>query len=363
MADLKVAVVGCGKFADAHIEEIGKLGRARVVALCDRELLLAEQAAMRYRVPGIYDDFDRLLERERPDVVHITTPPASHLPLGARAIEAGCHVFVEKPFTPTLAESQELVAEAERAGKKLTIGWSYLFEPTTIVMREMLATGVLGEVVHVESVFGSDLSGPFGAALLGDGDHWVHRLPGKLFHNNIDHVLSRLLELLDVDAPDVHALAFLRREKRFGDARDELHDELRLTLGGRRMTAHGVFTTTAKPTPNHLRVYGTKNTVSVDYVKSTTTLDAAPRLPSAIGRLMPAFDQAMAYLREGGRNARRFARSEFQFFSGLSELTRRFHESIVSGGPQPIPNKDILRVGAMIDEIVHQARRRVERAA
>ena len=56
---LKVAVIGCGKIADGHVEEIQKLpGRARVVAVCDREILLAEQIAVRYGIPGHYDRFE-----------------------------------------------------------------------------------------------------------------------------------------------------------------------------------------------------------------------------------------------------------------------------------------------------------------
>ena len=79
---LKVAIVGCGKIADGHIEEIQKMpAAARVVAVADLELLMAEQIATRYGIPAFYDDLDRLLEKERPDVVHITTPPPSHFRL------------------------------------------------------------------------------------------------------------------------------------------------------------------------------------------------------------------------------------------------------------------------------------------
>src|ERR1043165_332071 len=63
---LKVAVVGCGKIADGHVEEIQKMPeRARVVAVCDREILLAEQIAVRYGIAGRYDRFEELLDREK----------------------------------------------------------------------------------------------------------------------------------------------------------------------------------------------------------------------------------------------------------------------------------------------------------
>src|SRR6478752_6669241 len=86
---LKVAIVGCGKIADGQFEEIAKMpDLARVVAVCDREGLMAEQMSMRYGIPAFYDDFARLLRVERPDVVHITTPPSSHLPLARMEVRA-----------------------------------------------------------------------------------------------------------------------------------------------------------------------------------------------------------------------------------------------------------------------------------
>src|SRR5512146_486825 len=107
---LKVAIVGCGKIADGHIEEIQKMKEtARVVAVCDLERLMAEQIAVRYGISAPYDDLDELLARERPDVVHVTTPPASHLALAKKAIDAGAHVYVEKPLTPSFADSKRLV--------------------------------------------------------------------------------------------------------------------------------------------------------------------------------------------------------------------------------------------------------------
>jgi predicted dehydrogenase len=364
---LKVAIVGCGKIADGHIEEIQKMpGTAEVVAVADLELLMAEQVAVRYGVPAFYDDLDRLLEREKPDVVHITTPPGSHLPLAQKAIDAGAHVYVEKPLTLSYADSRRLIEYAERAGKRLTIGYSYLFDPPALAMRDLMARGVLGDAVHVESFYGYNLGGPFGAAMMGDAAHWVHRLPGKLVHNNLDHILYKIPEFLPDDRPEeafradplgplrVTASGYVRRATRYGDARDDLVDEMRVVVLGGPVSVYGTFSSHIKPTGHFARVYGTKNTLHVDYVMRTVTLDAQTKLPSAIGRLAPAFDQGVQYLREGGKNLMRFARNDFHYFSGMNRLFAMFYESIQSGGPPPIPYRDILRISAMMDEIWRQ---------
>jgi predicted dehydrogenase len=352
---LKVAIVGCGKIADGHVEEIQKLAdRARVVAVCDLELLMAEQLATRYGIARHYDRFDALLERERPDVVHITTPPQSHVALARQALAAGCHLLVEKPVAVDADGTRQIVAAAEAARKLVTVGWSYYFDPPAETLRELIAAGALGEVVHVDSFYGYNLAGPFGAALLADPSHWVHRLPGRLYQNNIDHMLYRVTDLIEDERPAVQASGWVRRAERFGDARDHMVDELRVVLRGARASAYGTFSSHARPAGNYLRVHGTRNTVHVDYVARTVTFDAAPRLPSAIGRLVPAFGQALAFLREGGRNALRFARADFHFFAGLNRLLARFYDAIRDGGPPPIRYRDIGRVAALIDDIVRQ---------
>lgn len=352
---LKVALVGCGKIADGHVEEIQKMPeKARVVAVCDREGLMAEQLAVRYGIPRHYDCFDRLLEEERPDVVHITTPPQSHLRLASHAIDAGCHVYVEKPLTLNSLDSRRLIAAAEAANRKVTIGYSYLFDPVALQMREMIAQGVLGEPVHVESFYGYNLAGPFGAALLGDASHWVHQLPGKLFQNNIDHMLYRLTEFIPDERPGVHALAYSRRAQRFDDLRDEMADELRVTIQGSTTTAYATFSSHIRPTANFLRVYGTKNILHADFASRIVTLEHAPRLPGAIGRLLPPFEQARQYLRQGVANCRRFMRYDFHFFAGLNRLIALFYDSILTGADVPIAYRDILRISSMMDEIFHQ---------
>jgi predicted dehydrogenase len=354
---LKVAIVGCGKIADGHVEEIAKMPElASVVAVCDREPLMAEQLAFRFGVARHYGDYEALLAREKPDVVHITTPPQSHLELATRAIEAGAHVYVEKPLTIRHADSERLVERAERAARHLGIGYTYLFDPPAEAMRELVAQGVLGSPVHVESTYGYDLSGSFGHALLADPKHWVHGLPGGLLHNNIDHVLNKVVEFLDDDRPSVSVEGWVRRQTRFGDARDRLHDELRILLRGREVSAYGTFSCHARP-PMHLqRVYGTANTLHVDFVGRTVTLEPAPRWPGAIGRLQPAFSSATQYGREGFQNVWRFARSDFHFFAGLNRLFRLFFRSILDGKAPPISHRDILRVSWLMDEVFARLR-------
>lgn len=357
---LKVALVGCGKIADAHAEEVTKLpDRARLVAVCDRELLMAEQLAARFGIAAHYDSYDEMLRKERPDVVHITAPPQSHAALAAAAIDAGCHVFVEKPLTPTYAESRALVERAERADRRLTVNYAYLFDPPSLDMQRLLAGGLVGEVVHVESWSGYDLASSFGSAVFGDPTHWVHALPGKLLHNTIDHLLSRLLRFIDDDDPAIQAAAWQGREADVDAGYGPVHDELRVIIRGARVSGYATFSARVRPVANFLRVYGDKATLHVDYDYRTVTLAPSARLPTAFGRVLPAFAQAGQYFRQGWRNATAFGRGDFHFFAGFSRLICRFYDSIDRGAPPPIASRDMLRVALWMERIFEQTMTRV----
>jgi predicted dehydrogenase len=351
---LKAAIVGCGQIADGHVEQLRKIGAARVVAVCDREPLMAEQLAGRYAIPRSYGDFDEMLARERPDVVHITTPPQSHRALALRAMDLGCHVYVEKPFAPTAADARVIVEHAEKLGRKLTIGYTYAYDPPALDLMAAVGQGLIGEPVHVESFFGYNLKGSYGSAIFGDRRHWVHDLPGRLLQNNIDHLLNKIVPFVSDERPAIHAVGWVQREERYGDRRDEAHDELRVVLRGEKVSAYATFSAHVRPAAHFLKVYGTRGTASADFVGRTTTLEQESHLPSAIGRVAIGFAQTLEHLRASTRNAVRFARSEFQFFAGLERLMTLFYASILDDTPPPIAHRDILRLSAWIDEIVGQ---------
>ena len=168
---------------------------------------------------------------------------------------------MEKPFALNRADTAELIAAAEQAGRRVTVGYFTWFDPPALAMRELIAGGAIGEPLHVESYYGYDLGGAFGSALLGDAGHWVHRLPGKLLQNLIDHMLSKVVELVPDDEPRVDARGFALRPARFGDDRDALYDELRVLVQGARTSGYATFSSHIRPAAQFVRVCGTRNTL------------------------------------------------------------------------------------------------------
>ena len=181
----------------------------------------------------------------------------------------------------------------------------------------------------------------------------MRKLPGQLFHNNIDHLLNKFPAILGDSPPSVQAF-----ERCFGGTGSEhdVPDELRVMLAGDRVTGFANFSANGKPTGHTLRVFGTKATLDVDYVAQTITFAAGPKMPSAIGRLLVPFGQGWQFYREGMRNVVRFVRSEYHFNAGLRCLFERFYDSILNDTPPPIPYTEILWVAAVMEEIFGQTR-------
>jgi predicted dehydrogenase len=351
---LRIGIVGCGKIADGHTEVVKHLQGAELVAVCDREPLLAEQLAVRYGVPAWYGDVGEMLEREHLDVVHITTPPAVHLALTRQCVAAGAHVFLEKPLALTAPEARQLIDTVVASGRQMTINYWPNFDPPAMEFKRMLASGELGDPVHIEAFIGYDLAGAYGQALMSDAGHWVHRLPGKLFQNMMDHIFNRIVPLFPDVEPEVHAFAFKRREAVRNDATDAMLDELRVFLRGGGVSAYGSLCSHARPVANTLKVYGTKATVEVDFNNRTVVKAASQRYPSAVGRVVPAFQMASRYFSAAKRNANQFRRSQFHFFAGMSRLLEEFYVGIRKGEPPPIPYAEILRVADVMDRVIEQ---------
>src|SRR6266487_1806923 len=254
---LRIGIVGFGKVADQHVQAIHRIPDCEIVALCDREPLMARQLGERCGVSACFSDLKEMLEAARPDVVHITTPPQSHYSLAAECLNAGSHVYVEKPFTTTAGEAESLIDLAEDRGLKITVGHNYQFTLEMLEMRRLVKEGFLGErPVHLESYWSYDLGDlRYASAFLANRNHWVRQLPGQLFHNIISHGVAKLAEFLDDELVELVATAHQSPHLQLLGA-GEVLDELRVLIRyGKGTTAFFCFSTQIKGI-NQLRLFG-----------------------------------------------------------------------------------------------------------
>jgi predicted dehydrogenase len=352
---LKIGIVGCGKIADQHVEAIHRIRDCEVVALCDRESLMAKQLGERFGISACFCESSEMLKAARLDVVHITTPPQSHYSLAKQCLESGSHVYLEKPFTITAGEAESLIRRAERRDLKITAGHNLQFTPETLEMRQLLAQGFLGgKPVHLESHFSYDLGDTtYVSALLGNRQHWVRRLPGQLLHNIISHGIAKLAEFLDDDLIEIVGTAH-QSEKLKNLGAPEVLDELRVLIRDKSgTTALFCFSTQIKGL-NELRIYGPANSVTVDIATGSLTRKHSRAYKSYLTYFIPPLKNAREHLRNARCNVIDFLRRRRYQDFGMKELIERFYNSIRLRGEPPIPYREIILTARIMDEIFSQ---------
>lgn len=355
-AMLKVAIVGCGKIADAHASQIQRIEGCEIVGVCDREPLMAMQICERFPVKQYFTDLAELVDKARPDVVHITTPAESHFDVARFCLEQGCHVYVEKPFTLYAKQAQELVDLAEEKRVKLTVGHNYQFTHVSRRMRELVQSGYLGgAAVHMESYYPYDLGDPsYARALLSDKRHWVRRLPGKLLQNVISHGIARIAEFLPGDTHDVIAHGSVSPLlKRMNES--EIVDELRVIISAEEgTTAYFTFSSQMKPAISQLRVYGPKNGLVLDQDHEILIKLRGQKYKSYVDMVIPPLQFAKQHIGNLVTNGRLFLGRDFHMDSGIKYLIESFYRSIREDAPVPIPYREILLTARIMDAIFDQ---------
>jgi len=148
---LHVGIIGFG-YASAtfHAPLIQSVPGLELTAISSRD-----PGKVRAALPTVQVEAspEALLSRPDLDVIVIPTPNETHYLLASQALAAGKHVVVDKPFTVTLAEARALKDQAERSGRLLSVFHNRRWDGDFLTLRQVLASGVLGRIVHFESHF------------------------------------------------------------------------------------------------------------------------------------------------------------------------------------------------------------------
>jgi predicted dehydrogenase len=352
---LKTAIIGCGKVADQHVDAIHRVRECEIVSLCDRELLMAKQLSERLGISACFSDVEEMLRSTSPDVVHVTTPPQSHFSLAKQCLDSGSHVYVEKPFTTTATEAEELIEMAEERGLRITVGHNYQFTFEMLEMRRLVNEGYLGgKPFHLESYWSYDLGDlRYASAFLGNSSHWVRQLPGQLFHNIISHGIAKLAEFLDDELTEVTATADQSEQLRSLGAIDVL-DELRVLIRDKvGTTAFFCFSTQVKGL-NLLRAYGPSGSITANIITGSLIRNPSRSYKSYLTYFIPPLRNASEHFGNARRNIANFLRRRLYQDFGMKELIERFYDSIRLGKPVPIPYREIILTAKIMDEIFAQ---------
>jgi phthalate 4,5-cis-dihydrodiol dehydrogenase len=165
---VRLAVIGAGSQCTASLMPgIPYLSEIDLVAVCDLKRELAERNARRFGAPAVYTDFEQMLREQVPAAVMVVGPPRIHEEIGLAVLEAGCHLFIEKPAAPTVEGAKRLVDAARRAGKIGQVGHMMRHADPVRVAWDLCHAQEFGEILSVESRY---TTWPTGAA--GPGSGW-----------------------------------------------------------------------------------------------------------------------------------------------------------------------------------------------
>ena len=146
-----VGIVGCGYWGPNLIRNFLNNKNCGQVICCDLDQTKLEQIQGRYPSLKLTPHYQDLVGSNQVDAVAIATPVNTHFQLARDALQAGKHVFVEKPFTCKAAEAQELIELAEKKKLTLMVGHTFEYSPPVVKIGELISEGALGDIYFISS--------------------------------------------------------------------------------------------------------------------------------------------------------------------------------------------------------------------
>jgi len=317
---LRAVLLGAGLMGRWHTAAIASAGGV-LVAVADPDLKRARGLAGGTDAFASIDD----LRREKIDVVHVCTPPETHVELVEQAIALDAHVIVEKPLAPDAAATAALLSAAAERGLMLVPVHQFLFQPG--VQRLLAHRQRLGTLVRC--LFETTTAGADTTRLE----------PDELVHEILPHPLALFSRFAPVplEELDWHVVR-------------PAPGELRAIAHASGATFEIVVSTRGRPTRARLEIVGTHASAHADLFHGFAVMErgAATRARKAIRPFtLAATTTASAAANLAGRAARRETA-----YPGLRELVRRTYEAVASGSHPPIEPQETLSVALARDTIM-----------
>jgi predicted dehydrogenase len=174
-----------------HLTAAMRYRGCEIVGVVDRDIGRARALAQRFSIKHTYDNLADLMAL-RPDVVHVLTPPVSHLAVVLEALQGGSNVYVEKPMAMSVAECDSMTQAATAANRQICVGHNWLFSSAMLQAQRLLASSATGQIVQAAASYNYDVRRNPGFGQ----EHWSKELPGGLAEDLAVHPISLLIRLL-----------------------------------------------------------------------------------------------------------------------------------------------------------------------
>jgi predicted dehydrogenase len=355
---MRIGIVGCGKIATLHLPAVLADEHVTGVAVTDRNQAMAESIARLHGAGHVYPDVDAMLNRFRPDVVHVLTPPATHAALSMQAMDYGCHVLVEKPMAVADEDARAMTACARRNGVRLCVNHNLLCQPLIWKLQRLVSRGELGELLHVEAHFAFDI----GRSKLDAGDGaapgedsraaWMRQLEGGPMFDFVAHPASILAHFL---GEPLRVWAVARDHGRLGNGAP---DELRAMLDGEHATGAMFISMGSRPDAFTVTLYGSRMTVHANLSNMTLVVRRQRRVPKALGRGLDSLEQAFQLVSGTAAGTAGIVLKLKRPPGEVGTLIHAFYRSLLQDAPPPVPPE----AGEAVVRLTSEIRRQISSA-
>ncbi len=366
---IRAAVVGTGGISKEHLgflagrASAGPVeGRIRLVGVCDLSEVAATYAARQYEADAAFTELDSLLDSAMPHVVHVLTPPATHVPLVTKCLESGADVICEKPITSTAAELRQLLAVADRTGRRLMESHNYRFNRTIRAIAQSIADGRFGTIREVEIRIALPVTDPDGR--FGDPNlpNPIHDMPAGVLHDFTTHFGYLVLHLIGPARFDRIGAAFSSHQ----DHPLFAYDNLDAILIGRRIIADKPtgppvharlrFDAGAAPDTFTVCVRGDRGWTETDifqpYVREVIPRPVGSQLSPIVNHVV----NGAGLVRDGVRNVGRKLLQDNPY-EGLHHMLDKTYAALADGSPLPVSPDDMIATSELVDQLLDERHR------
>jgi len=347
---LRAAVIGTGGISKEHLGFLASSPRAELVGVCDLSPVAVAHAATTYATRP-FSSVDEMITATRPEIIHVLTPPNTHLAIATTALRAGAHVVCEKPITLGAEDLEQLLSVARECDRHIVENHNYRFNPEIELLDGLLAAGSLGTVAEVEIRIGLPVTDPAGR--FGDPNLTspIHDLPAGVIHDFITHMVYLLAHFTPgVDWSTVDS----QWNNHAGVAHFPV-DDLDATLVGVGPdgAVHGRLRFSALMAPDcfEITVRGTEGYGQVELFSGRVS----EVIPRPVGKQLAPIANMMigglALFAAGPRSLKRKIMQEGPYV-GLAKFLDLTYEALGRGEAPPVTPDDMLTTSRLIDRLV-----------
>ncbi len=360
-AVLKSAVIGTGVISKQHLSFLQACDHSNLVGVCDLSPAAVNYAVDTFQAAAAYTDYAQMLEVEKPDVVHILTPPQTHLSIATDCLRSGAHVICEKPVAPTYSEFKDLWQISRECDRFLIEDHNYRFNGPVRAIQSLIDDGTLGEVQEIEIRMALDLrsGGRYADENLPNP---IHKMPAGVIHDFITHLSYLMLSFMPASTPGYES-GFESGFDRVSAAWSNhgggdlfKYDDLDALVVAGQVHGRIRFSSYTAPDCFSITVRGTRGYAETDlfqpYLRCVVPRSVGKQLSPLVNHFVSGWELMSASVRNF-----RSKIMQRNAYDGLHYLLGETYEALSEGQAPPIGFNDMARTSRLVEALLAQENR------